>query len=213
MNSLFKTLPRLDEDRPRDGRYLFGTEDTPFLAMKLLQGGDLPLYESKDPDGDPSYTHEVGPEIVNRPIEAQTVRKFFKRRFFGFRHRLSEHRTPNSLYAYSINGQMLRGSRAAGDQNLWDFGRSLKHPFDEEGDPLLESLPVQDFYNWLDWNSLPEPSSMLYCPLDGRIIHPLIASVHFSPDTEMPACSSRWSFPVCPGCLGILVDQLGLKFN
>jgi len=213
MNSLFHEIPRADADRPRDGRYLFGTEDAPFLALKLLKGGDLPIYETKDADGDPSYTHEVGPEIVKRPIEARTVRKFFKRRFYGFRQRLSEHRTPNSLYAYSINGHMLRESRAAGDQKLWDFGKSLKHPFDEQGDPLLERLPVQDFYNWLDWNTPPDPTPMLYCPLDGLIDHPLIASVHFSPDTEMPACSSRWNFPVCPGCLGILADRLGLKIN
>ena len=211
MNSLFKTLPRLDEDRPRDGRYLFGTEDAPFLALKLLQGGELPLYESKDPDGNPSYTHEVGLEQRFVPIEARTVRKFFKRRFFGFRNRLSEHRTPNSLYAYSINGQMLRGSSAAGDQKLWDFGKSLNRPFDEEGDPLLESLPVQDFYNWLDWNNSPEPSTMLYCPFDGRISHPMKGSVHFSPDTKMPACSFRWNYPVCPRCLGILADRLGMK--
>ena len=188
MNSLFKTLPRLDEDRPRDGRYLFGTEDAPFLALKLLQGGELPLYESKDPDGNPSYTHEVGLEQRFVPIEARTVRKFFKRRFFGFRNRLSEHRTPNSLYAYSLN-----------------------RPFDEEGDPLLESLPVQDFYNWLDWNNSPEPSTMLYCPFDGRISHPMKGSVHFSPDTKMPACSFRWNYPVCPRCLGILADRLGMK--
>ena len=211
MNSLFHEIPRADSHRPRDGRYLFGTEDTPFLALKLLQGGELPLYESKDPDGNPSYTHEVGLEQRFVPIEARTVRKFFKRRFFGFRHRLSEHRTHNSLYAYSINGQMIRESRAAGDQKLWDFGRTLNRPFDEESDPTLESIPVQDFYSWLDWNNPPEPSTMLYCPFDGLIKCPVTASVRFSPNTEHSACAHRSNFPVCPHCLGILAERMALK--
>ena len=211
MKSLFHEMPLVDSDRPRDGRYLFGTEDTPFLALKLLQGGDSPLHEFKDTCGDPFYSHEVGSEITCRPIEARTLRKFFKRRFFGFRQRLSERRIHNSLYAYSINGVLLRGSRTAGDQKLWEFGRSLVHPFDEQGDSLLEHLPVQKFYNWHDWGGESYSSTIPYCPLDGPIAKTLTASVHFSPDTISPACGHRWSFPVCPYCLGILADRIGMK--
>ena len=139
--------------------------------------------------------------MKHSPVQA--LKKWLKRQFWSFRHRLSENIKRNSLYEFSIDGEKLRKGKSSGGEELWGFGGSLKWSFSEKGDPLLHDLPVNQFFGWLHPQN---PTNFVhpYCILDGILETTATGTVRFSPDTKSPAFGRSCSFKICPKCLGTL---------